>query len=217
MAVRVDRRAVLRGLARAAVFPAAAFAVHQLRYLLAFGGAASLELQRQGHSYLHSLVPWIVVLTGLAVGAFVSALGRAMTGQRSVPRFGVSLLGLWLTCSLCLVAIYSAQELLEGMFLTGHPAGLVGIFGYGGWWAIPASLCVGLVLAALLHGARWVLDEVSAAARHRRRGDGSHAPPSSRQRGRAPPGTPGRGMVRPRPSPAPRRAGRSLELGRARR
>ena len=49
MAVRVDRRAVLRGLARAAVFPAAAFAVHQLRYLLAFGGAASLELQRQGH------------------------------------------------------------------------------------------------------------------------------------------------------------------------
>lgn len=172
MAVRVDRRAVLRGLARAAVFPAAAFAVHQLRYLLAFGGAASLELQRQGHSYLHSLVPWIVVLTGLAVGAFVSALGRAMTGQRSVPRFGVSLLGLWLTCSLCLVAIYSAQELLEGMFLTGHPAGLVGIFGYGGWWAIPASLCVGLVLAALLHGARWVLDEVSACC----------APPPARRR-----------------------------------
>ena len=162
MAVRADRRTVLRALARAAVFPAAAFAVHQLRYLLAFGGGATLELQRQGHSYLHSLVPWIVLLIGLAVGAFVSALGRAMTGQRSAPRFGISLLGLWLTCSLCLVAIYAAQELLEGMFLTGHPAGLVGIFGYGGWWAIPASVCVGLVLAALLHGARWVLDEVSA-------------------------------------------------------
>ncbi|HEX3979361.1 MAG TPA: hypothetical protein VHW96_24025, partial [Solirubrobacteraceae bacterium] len=32
--------------------------------------------------------------------------------------------------------------------------------------AIPAALCVGLVLAALLHGARWVLREV--AARHAR-------------------------------------------------
>jgi hypothetical protein len=161
MAVRADRRVLLRGLARAAVFPAAAFAVHQLRYLLAFGGSASLELQRQGHSYLHSLVPWIVLLLALAAGGFVSSLGAAMTGQRSVPRFGLSLLGLWLTCALCLVVIYAVQELLEGMFVTGHPAGLVGVFGYGGWWAVPASLCVGLVLAALLHGARWALDQVA--------------------------------------------------------
>ena len=179
MAVCADRRAVLRGLARAAVFPAAAFAVHQLRYLLAYGNAASLELERQGHSYLHSLVPWLVLVLALGVGAFVSALGRAMSGQRSTPRFGLSLLGLWLTCSLCLVAIYAAQELLEGMFVSGHPAGLVGIFGYGGWWAIPAAVCVGLVLAALLHGARWVLDEVAARsvmARSRRRRCAGSAP-----------------------------------------
>lgn len=156
-----DRRTVFRGLARAAVLPAAALAVHQLRYLLAYGAGASVELQRQGHSYLHSLVPWIVLALGLAAGAFLSALGRAMTGQRSLPRFGLSLMGLWLICSACLVAVYAAQELLEGMFVTGHPAGLAGIFGYGGWWAIPASLCVGLVMAALLHGARWVLDEVA--------------------------------------------------------
>jgi hypothetical protein len=157
-----DRRAVFRGLARAAVLPAAAFAVHQLRYLLAYGGGASVELQRQGHTYLHSLVPWIVLALGLAAGAFVSALGRAMAGQRSLPRFGVSLIGLWLTCSACLLAVYAVQELLEGMFVIGHPAGLAGIFGYGGWWAIPASLCVGLIMATLLHGARWVLDEVAA-------------------------------------------------------
>jgi hypothetical protein len=37
------------GPARAAVMPAGAFAVHQLRYVLAYGGAAGLELQRQGH------------------------------------------------------------------------------------------------------------------------------------------------------------------------
>jgi hypothetical protein len=161
MAVRADRSALLRGLARAAVVPTAAFAVHQLRYSLAFGSAAGAQLQRQGHSYLHSLVPWIVLALALAVGGFLSALGRAMAGQRSLPRFSLSFLALWLTCAVCLVAIYASQELLEGLFLTGHPAGLSGVFGYGGWWAVPAALSVGLVLAALLHGARWVLEEVA--------------------------------------------------------
>jgi hypothetical protein len=68
---------------------------------------------------------------------------------------------LWLTCSACLVAIFICQEFLEGLFAAGHPTGLVGIFGYGGWWAIPAAVCVALVLAALFHGARWALSEVA--------------------------------------------------------
>ena len=89
------------------------------------------------------------------------ALGRALGGQRSLPRYTLSLAGLWLVCSACLVGIYVAQEFLEGLFATGHPGGLAGIFGYGGWWSIPAAVCVGLVLAAVFHGARWVLDEVA--------------------------------------------------------
>ena len=89
------------------------------------------------------------------------ALGRALSGQTSLPRYTLSLTGLWLVCSAALVAIYVSQEFLEGLFATGHPAGLAGIFGYGGWWAIPASVCVGLVLAAVFHGARWVLDEIA--------------------------------------------------------
>ena len=129
--------------------------------MLAFGGGAGAELARQGHSYLHSLVPWIVLGLGVAVSGFLWALGRAVRGQRSVPRYTLSLTGLWLVCSISLVAIYVAQEFLEGLFATGHPAGLAGIFGYGGWWSIPAAVCVGLVLAAVLHGARWVLDEVA--------------------------------------------------------
>ncbi|MFL5863428.1 MAG: hypothetical protein ACJ780_22080 [Solirubrobacteraceae bacterium] len=163
-----DRRFAARGLARAAVVPAAALAVHQLRYLLAFGGTASVELQRQGHSYLHSLAPWIVVALGWAAGAFLSALGRALAGQTSAPRYAMSLVALWLVCAASLVAIYCGQEFVEGLLATGHPTGLGGIFGYGGWWAIPSAVCVGLVLATLLHGARWVLREVAAhcARRH---------------------------------------------------
>jgi hypothetical protein len=173
MHVRAPAR--FRWLAHAALLPAAAFAVHQLRYLLAFGGHAGVELQRTGHSYLNSLVPWIVLLLALVAGGFLRALGRAFAGHTSVPRYTVSLAGMWLACTGCLVAIFCCQEFLEGLFATGHPAGLVGIFGYGGWWAIPAAACVGLVLAAWLHGARWVLQEV---ARRRARGQAAWIGPA---------------------------------------
>ena len=34
------------------------------------------------------------------------------------------------------------RSFLEGLLATGHPAGLAGIFGFGGWWSIPGrSLC----------------------------------------------------------------------------
>jgi hypothetical protein len=161
MVVRTDRRTVIRCSPRAASVPAGALAVHQLRFLLAFRGRAGSELARQGHFYLHSLAPWIVLLIGVAVGGFLWALGRAMGGQRSVSRYTLSLAALWAVCSLCLLSIYVTQEFLEGLLATGHPAGLAGIFGYGGWWSIPAAVCVGLVLAAIFHGARWVLDEVA--------------------------------------------------------
>lgn len=162
MVDRADRRLRIRDASRVALGPAAALAVHQLRYWLAFGGGANAALARQGHSYLHSVVPWIILLAGVAVGGFLSALGRAAAGQRSAPRFTLSLLGLWLLSATCLVAIFAGQEFLEGLFATGHPAGLAGIFGFGGWWAIPAAICVGLVLAVVFHGARWVLDEIAA-------------------------------------------------------
>jgi hypothetical protein len=161
MFARSHGRALLFGGARVGLVPAAALAVHQLRFLLAYGPSAGLELARQGHSYLHSLTPWIVFACAATVGWFLRAVGRAMAGQTSAPRYALSLTGLWLICFAGLLAIYVLQEALEGLLATGHPGGLVGIFGYGGWWSIPAALCVGLVLATIFHGARWALDEVA--------------------------------------------------------
>ena len=82
MTVRLQRGAVIRRLAPAALMPAGAFAVHQLRYWLAYGHRAGSELAAQGHSYLHSVVPWIVLLIAFAVGTFLVALGRALGGAR---------------------------------------------------------------------------------------------------------------------------------------
>jgi hypothetical protein len=152
---------LIRRFAPAALMPAAAFAVHELRYWLAYGNGAAVQLQRQGHSYLHSVVPWVMVLVALAAGAFLLSLGRAFGGRHSLPRYTLSFTMLWLTCSVCLVAVYATQEFLEGLFLAGHPAGLLGVFGYGGWWSIPAALAVGLVLAAAFHGARLALHAVA--------------------------------------------------------
>ena len=68
---------------RAGLIPIAAFAVHQLRFLLAFGGGAGAELRETGHSYFHSVVPWIMLVVGLSVGGFLWSLGRAASGRRS--------------------------------------------------------------------------------------------------------------------------------------
>ena len=113
-------------------------------------------------------MPWIVLLIALAVGSFLLALGRALGGGSSLPRYTLSFAALWLLCAACLVAVYTTQEFLEGLFATGHPGGLAGIFGYGGWWSIPAALAVALVLAAVFHSARRVLHAV--AERHERTG-----------------------------------------------
>ncbi len=150
----------------AVLLPPAAFAVHQLRYLLTYGSDTGVALRETGHSYLHSVVPWLVFLVALATGGLLRAVGRALRGHTSPRRFTVSFAWLWLICAAALVAIFACQETLEGLFATGHPGGLSGVFGYGGWWAIPVSVCIGLVLAVIFHGARWVVGEI---ARRRRR------------------------------------------------
>lgn len=146
-------------LAPITLMPAAALAVHQLRYFLAFGRGGSSELAETGHSYLHSLAPWLVLALALGAGAFLGRLGRAWrsgdAGSRSRSRLG--LFGLWLTATVALVLIYASQEFLEGLFAAGHPAGLQGIFGDGGWLSLPAAAAIGAVVALLVRGGRAVI------------------------------------------------------------
>ena len=160
-----NSRSVTGHVARAALVPPAAFAVHQLRFLLAFGHAAGAELGKTGHSYLHSVVPWIVALLGLATGLFLRAFGQAVGGKRRFTRTRTaSFLTLWAACTFALVVIYAVQELIEGAVLVGHLPGLAGVFAFGGWWAVPAATSVGLVLAAAYYGVDAVLNEVTRRA-----------------------------------------------------
>src|SRR5262245_47151963 len=95
------------------LFPAAAFAVHQLRYELAYGSRSGAVLTAQGHGYLDSLAPWVVVLLAFGLGSFLLRVARAGSGERdTTPRRALA--RLWALSSVALIGVYSLQEWLEG-------------------------------------------------------------------------------------------------------
>jgi hypothetical protein len=135
-----------------ALLPLAALGVHQFRYLLAFGDESSHELAAEGHSYLASLTPALVFVAALIAAELVYRLARASRGEDPRSR-GTRLVALAAAVATILIAIYAAQELLEGWLSAGHPEGLPGVFGEGGWWAIPIAIAFGAAIAVLLRGA----------------------------------------------------------------
>jgi hypothetical protein len=156
-----DRR--LRG---ALLTPLAVLAVHQLRYDLAFGSGAGRELAREGHGYLSAVEPFALLGVAIAVGTFLGALAHARrstpgaTPDARVPRFA----SLWPLCAVTLLAIFCAQELIEGALSPGHPAGIAAILAHGGWIAAPLAVLAGAALAATLA----VSERLIALAAHAR-------------------------------------------------
>jgi len=136
--------------------PLAAIAVHQMRFFLAYGDGGRRELAETGHSYLHSVTPWIVLVFAIGIGGFLQRLSHAWRDghEAGAGRARRSLLRLWLTASAALILIYAGQEALEGLLSSGHAEGIAGIFGDGGWWAVPAALAVAGGLMLLIHGGR---------------------------------------------------------------
>jgi hypothetical protein len=145
------------------LLPVAALGVHELRYRLAYGSRADSALAAQGHGYLDSLAPWLMLLLALALGTFLVRVAGVLAGRPDgTPRR--SFAALWLLSAASLVAVYSVQELLEGIFAAGHPGGLAGIYGHGGWWSLAASVALGAVVAAVLRLAAVVVDVTARLA-----------------------------------------------------
>ena len=142
------------------LLPVGAFVVHQLRYRIAYGSRADYQLQLQGHSYLDSFAPWLVLLLCLAAGSFLARVAQAAATGRAERR-GRSFGSLWATSSAVLLAVYAVQEFLEGLVAAGHPAGIHGIVGHGGWWAVILAVAVGAAIALLLRAATVVVEAVA--------------------------------------------------------
>jgi hypothetical protein len=149
--------------------PAAVFAVHQLRYTLAYGGRANAELAAQGHSYLSSLVPWTILAVAFAGGSFLRRFAGALRAGSPGPVGRLSASGLWAVTWGGLLALYAIQETLEGVLATGHPGGAGGVVGHGGWWAVPAAAAVAALVTLLLLLGRVLLRVAASAPRVRYR------------------------------------------------
>jgi hypothetical protein len=139
------------------LIPAASLVVHQLRYSLAYGSHANAELTAQGHSYLYSLTPWFVFALGIGLALFLRRAARALSTGDAGVFTRLSLLTVWLLAWTGMLAIYATQELLEELLASGHPGGFAGVFGHGGFWAVPVAAAVAGVVTLCLRVGRAVL------------------------------------------------------------
>lgn len=130
----------------AALIVLGALAVHQLRYLLAYGSGAHEQLALQGHAYLLHSLP---ILIGFAVSALAAGVLRA--AMRSIPERPA--IAEWrmraLLYAVAIVSVFAIQETAEGLMSGGHAAGIAAVFGAGGWLALPLAGLVGALCAAL--------------------------------------------------------------------
>jgi len=142
------RRACPRARCIALLFPAAVLAVHQLRYLLAFGSHAGQQLHARGDDYVATA---LVVVAGLLTVACAVGLARLVAVRRGRDRVHAAHLPLWLLwlgLTVALLVGFCALEALEIVLEPHHPAGVVGVFGDGGCWALPAAAAIGALAGA---------------------------------------------------------------------
>jgi hypothetical protein len=131
----------------AALLVLGALAVHQLRYLIAFGADSGEALHSQGHSYLAQALPVLVALAvALAASTVVAgALARESRHRGHAP--GVARRAL--AYAAALLVVFAVQELVEGALSEGHPAGITALVAAGGWIALPLALAFGLAAVAV--------------------------------------------------------------------
>ena len=135
----------------AAVLLTAAFGVHELRYLLAYGDDAQRTLAYSGHGYLSAVAGVLGLLIAVALAGGVLRAARARPRQSTIS---VRARTVWPRATAALLVIYTSQELVEGMLSPGHPAGLPGVLGGGGWLVVPLAALGGAAVTACVQVAR---------------------------------------------------------------
>jgi hypothetical protein len=183
----------------AAILVVGAFALHQLRFLIAFGGSSSAELS-QGHRYMSELLPPIAVLV------LAAALATLLRGTEGASPTRAPLARRVALFTAALLSIYVGQESLEGILAAGHPGGPAALLAHGGWIALPLALAIGglsALLARALEKVERAIAVVHATWSHRSRAPASRGRPLP-ARGPRLPSTPlAFGLARRPPPPVP--------------
>lgn len=101
----------------------ACVAVHELRYLVVFGGDAGRLIGHQGHPALAVITPMLALVLGGLLGHLA-------------PRGRLT----WPTLAVGLLAIYAIQAACEGVIAPGPLTGEGSVEGHSGWIALPLIL-----------------------------------------------------------------------------
>jgi hypothetical protein len=153
------------------LIPLATVAVHQLRYVFAYGSGAGHELALDGDEYVTALLPGLGMLALAAAVLGTVALWRAARGHPAIARRVPSLPVLWAVATVVLLGGYLVQESLEVVLGSAHASIIGQAFADGGLWVLPAAVLVGLGWALAVRGSRAVLAlALRRALRRRRRG-----------------------------------------------
>ena len=159
----------------AALLALAALAVHEARYLLAYGAHAGRVEAASGHAYLQVAAPLLAAAAGAAIVG--SVLAPAL--MRRLPRLADPAAGTERAAgyAVALLAIFVCQELIEGI-VAGHGDILGGVAGPGGWLALPLAIAFGALIEL---AGRWLdraeLHVAGLFAPARARTDTSHPGP----------------------------------------
>ena len=172
-----------------AVLSLGAMTLHHLRYELAYPDHSGEALATQGHGYLKFVSAAVLCLVVLACVGLLLQIVRPC-GEVAPTRTGLG--RTWITASGALVSIYAVQELLEGMLVHGHPAGLGALTAHGGWVALLLGAVLGGAVTLLLRGSATVVRITAGRGRPR-----FHRPAPA-------PGAPACGSLVPALSPVPR-------------
>lgn len=145
----------------------AALAVHELRYLLAYGDRASEALARQGHAYLSDLGGALITVLLATLLATLLASALAPPARRPGQAARSAFPRTTALYAIALLAIFCAQELTEGVVAAGHPAGLAAVLAHGGLLAVPLALAAGAACALACLALQGVERTLARMAFHR--------------------------------------------------
>jgi hypothetical protein len=134
-----------------ALIAVGALVLHELRYLIGFGGHSGEELAARGHDYLPVAGAFAALLVAIATAQLLVAIGRARRSNvgEQAPRLARA----WLDLTGALLATYAGQELLEAALVHGGGSGLDALVAEGGWSALPLAGLLGAIGSLLLRGA----------------------------------------------------------------
>jgi hypothetical protein len=150
----------------AALLAFGALVIHQGRYILGYGGGWREIFNKTGHEYFSLLVPLVLAMVVVGIVLFGVEMRRAASAASAgAPARPWSFARSWLVGYAALCAIYTAQELSEGLLSSEHPAGFTGLLANGGWIAFLLALGVAALIALLLRGAAAVLARGSRSER----------------------------------------------------